>query len=198
MAISVNIQDFTDALNDQDGNTTSKTITTAASVKNKDILVLGGIIRNAVAENITSVPILGDIPLVGWLFKNKSKSFIKNNLLIFIAPQIITPKMIKSLDVYTDQKFAYSQQEMNAMNSLSNQRDPINRTFFDDASDATDKQMLAFAKTDPGLNRRAQMRQSKVDKQKRERQKIAEATSKSYRRNSRKNFLNNQTIAEAS
>lgn len=190
MAISVNIQDFTNALSESDGNTFTKTVTTAASVKNRDILVLGGIVRNAVSESITSVPILGDIPLVGWLFKNKTKSVVKNNLLIFIAPQIISPKMLRTLDAYTDQKFAFAQNEMEGMNSLSAKRDPINRTFFSDAGDPADKQLLAFAETDPSLNRQAELRRQQVQQEAKKIQQMLAETKKGKRRASRKKFRN--------
>lgn len=190
MAISVNIQDFTNALSEADGNTFTKTITTAASVKNRDILVLGGIVRNAVSESITSVPILGDIPLLGWLFKNKTKSVVKNNLLIFIAPQIISPKMLRTLDAYTDQKFAFAQNEMNSMNSLSAKRDPINRTFFSDAGDPADKQLMSFAKTDPSLNRQAQIRQEQEHAEAKRIQELLNQEKKGKRRTSRQKFRN--------
>lgn len=192
MAISVNIQDFSDALNPSDGNTSQKTITTAASVKNRDILVLGGIVRNAMIETVTSVPILGDIPLIGWFFKNKTKSAIRNNLLIFIAPQIISPKMLRTLDEYTDQKFAAAQKEMTAMDSISTRRDPINRAFFE-ATDATNKQLMNFAQTDPSLNRQAQMRQAKAEETVDAIHRKAYGEKKTYRRSNRKKFINPET-----
>ena len=52
-------------------------------------VVLGGLIGNATQEVITKVPILGDIPLLGWLFKRKSTVEKKTNMLIFITPYII-------------------------------------------------------------------------------------------------------------
>jgi general secretion pathway protein D len=52
-------------------------------------VVLGGLIGNNVQEVITKVPILGDIPLLGWLFKRKETVEKKTNLLIFITPKII-------------------------------------------------------------------------------------------------------------
>lgn len=52
-------------------------------------VVLGGLIGNSVQEVITKVPLLGDIPLLGWLFKRKETIEKKTNLLIFITPRII-------------------------------------------------------------------------------------------------------------
>jgi general secretion pathway protein D len=52
-------------------------------------VVLGGLIGNSVQEVITKVPLLGDIPFLGWLFKRKETVEKKTNLLIFITPRII-------------------------------------------------------------------------------------------------------------
>jgi len=40
-------------------------------------------------ENLTKVPVLGDLPLLGWLFKHKSTSKKKTNLLVFLTPHIV-------------------------------------------------------------------------------------------------------------
>jgi Flp pilus assembly secretin CpaC len=52
-------------------------------------VVLGGLIDTNVTESVTKVPILGDIPYLGWLFKRTSTQEEKTNLLIFINPTII-------------------------------------------------------------------------------------------------------------
>jgi len=52
-------------------------------------VVLGGLIGTNVQQTVTKVPFLGDIPLLGWLFKRKSTQEVKNNLLVFITPHII-------------------------------------------------------------------------------------------------------------
>jgi general secretion pathway protein D len=67
---------------------TSK-INNSVIVDTGDILVVGGLIRNNVIENIIKVPILGDIPILGKLFQNKSRSMEKRNLMVFIKPIIL-------------------------------------------------------------------------------------------------------------
>jgi general secretion pathway protein D len=52
-------------------------------------VVLGGLIRDREAENIKQVPGLGSIPLLGWLFKNRTKEKEKINLLLVMVPHII-------------------------------------------------------------------------------------------------------------
>ena len=48
------------------------------------------------------MPLLGDIPVLGWLFKHKSVNYKKTNLLVFITPYIVTKK--NRLDTITRQK----------------------------------------------------------------------------------------------
>ena len=62
---------------------------TTVVVEDGQTVVIGGLISET--ENLTKrkVPILGDIPLLGWFFQNKNKTKIKQNLMIFITPSII-------------------------------------------------------------------------------------------------------------
>jgi general secretion pathway protein D len=57
--------------------------------ENGRTVVLGGLIGTNISETETKVPWLGDIPFLGWLFKTKSTSEKKTNLLVFINPTII-------------------------------------------------------------------------------------------------------------
>lgn len=67
---------------------TSK-ITNAVIINSEDVLVLGGLISNSNNENINKVPILGDVPLIGKLFQQKTTNQQKKNLMVFIKPIII-------------------------------------------------------------------------------------------------------------
>lgn len=52
-------------------------------------VVLGGVFRNTIANNQSKVPFLGDLPGVGKLFRNDTKSNTKEELLIFVTPKIV-------------------------------------------------------------------------------------------------------------
>jgi general secretion pathway protein D len=67
----------------------SRATTTKLFVQSDDTVVLSGMIRSQVQEDVQKVPLLGDIPVIGWLFKNSSKKNVKTNLLVFITPRII-------------------------------------------------------------------------------------------------------------
>ena len=73
-----------------DGPTTSKrSASTTVVVKDRETMVIGGLIRDNLVESERKVPLLGDIPLLGWLFKYRTSRMEKTNLMIFITPYII-------------------------------------------------------------------------------------------------------------
>ncbi|WP_100266563.1 type IV pilus secretin family protein [Mariprofundus ferrinatatus] len=66
-----------------------KTVETKLLVNNGETVVLGGIYTQTESEQVNGVPLLKDIPLLGYLFKNKTITDNRNELLIFITPTII-------------------------------------------------------------------------------------------------------------
>ncbi len=62
---------------------------TTVMVKNGDTVVIGGLIHDAIATETNKIPLLGDIPILGWLFKSTSKVHTRNELLIFVTPNIM-------------------------------------------------------------------------------------------------------------
>ncbi len=75
---------------------------TKVTVADGKTIVVGGLIRNSKTVEETYIPILGDIPLLGHLFKRHSVSDSKTNLLVFITPNIVTKQ--DKMDILTDQK----------------------------------------------------------------------------------------------
>jgi general secretion pathway protein D len=67
----------------------TRKIETNIVVRNGDTAVLGGLMKEDDLETITKVPLLGDIPIIGWLFKSRSSSKEKTNMLIFLTPKIV-------------------------------------------------------------------------------------------------------------
>ena len=64
----------------------TKHVNTKVLVENGGTVVLGGIFQLTDTNNITKVPLLGDIPVLGYLFRNSARSTVKSELLIFITP----------------------------------------------------------------------------------------------------------------
>ncbi len=69
--------------------TTSRVTNTTVVVKDQDFIVLGGLMSDKVDESVQKVPLLGDIPILGWLFKAKTYKTLKSNLVILLHPRII-------------------------------------------------------------------------------------------------------------
>ena len=64
-------------------------VDTMILVDNGETIVLGGVYEQTKSNKVTRVPFFGDLPLVGFLFRNTSKSDDKSELLIFVTPKII-------------------------------------------------------------------------------------------------------------
>ena len=69
--------------------TNKREIKTTVLIEDGEILVLGGLIRDDVSELRSKVPILGDIPLLGYAFRSTREQHTKRNLMVFIHPRIL-------------------------------------------------------------------------------------------------------------
>ncbi len=73
--------------------------------KNGQTLVMGGIIQKQLADTLRKVPLLGDIPVLGWAFKKKDKVSHETELMVFLRPRITrTPEQAKELMEEMDRK----------------------------------------------------------------------------------------------
>ncbi|MDP8213405.1 MAG: secretin N-terminal domain-containing protein [Candidatus Zapsychrus exili] len=68
---------------------------TQVIIKSQDTLVIGGLIKSKEVDAKDKVPLLGDIPVLGLLFRHSRKEIEKTDLLIFITPSIVTPEFGK-------------------------------------------------------------------------------------------------------
>lgn len=85
--------------------TNKREIKTTVMADNNDIIVLGGLIREDETETVRKVPLLGDIPFIGALFRSTSISLEKRNLMVFIKPQIMHDR--DSLAKLSSEKYRY-------------------------------------------------------------------------------------------
>lgn len=132
LQVAISIDAFTDTNNPTSATKNTNTIKTNANVGNRQVLALGGLLKSNEADITTKVPGIGDIPVIGWIFKNKTKIKTKNNLLVFISPRIVEPKLEGGIDTYSREKTEYSKQIMRDMRHPSERRDVIHRWFFKD------------------------------------------------------------------
>lgn len=83
--------------------TLKRTIDTTVIVDDKSTIVIGGLIEDTNAVSVYKVPLLGDIPVLGWLFKVQKSSQQKTNLFIFLTPHVINNPS-EAADVYGQKK----------------------------------------------------------------------------------------------
>lgn len=69
--------------------TLKRTVDTDVLIQNANTVVIGGLIEDNRTVSEFKVPLLGDIPLLGWLFKSQSESQQKTNLFIFLTPRVV-------------------------------------------------------------------------------------------------------------
>ena len=69
--------------------TSKRSIETNVLVDDGQIIVLGGLIEDSVTDSVEKVPGLGDIPVVGNLFKYRTRGRAKTNLMVFLRPSVI-------------------------------------------------------------------------------------------------------------
>ncbi|MEC4890477.1 MAG: secretin N-terminal domain-containing protein [Nitrospira sp.] len=69
--------------------TTKRSMETTTIARDNQTIVVGGLVRDNVTISERKVPLLGDIPLIGWLFRFQSRQTEKLNLLVFLTPQLV-------------------------------------------------------------------------------------------------------------
>lgn len=70
--------------------TTKRAIDTTVLAQDRQTIVLGGLISDNIRKTVHKVPLLGDIPILGYLFRSTSQSHQKQNLMVFLRPTILT------------------------------------------------------------------------------------------------------------
>jgi general secretion pathway protein D len=92
-----------------DITTSKREITSNVLIEDGGIIVIGGLISNEYDHTETRVPLLGNIPIIGELFKDHSATLTKKNLMIFIRPQIMHDGTDMSLE--TNSKYNFIREE---------------------------------------------------------------------------------------
>jgi general secretion pathway protein D len=120
LVISQEVSTLESTSTDLRPTTLKRTIDTTVIVTDGSTVVIGGLIEDNESESEQKVPLLGDIPILGWLFKTRAESNTKTNLFVFITPRVIkTPgeadqlfrKKKSHIDKLSDQKNALDEME---------------------------------------------------------------------------------------
>ena len=111
-------------------NQISRNVTTNANVRTGHILALGGLTRVDTTVEQLETPLLAKIPIIGWLFKDRTNTTNKNNLTVFISPTIIMPRLRGGVSAYTKNHVQLAKSYSREGMLFDNLRDPITRWFF--------------------------------------------------------------------
>ena len=81
----------------------TRKVKTSVMVKTGDTVVIGGLLDENVQESVSKVPLLGDIPILGHLFRSTSSKKVKKNLMVFLRPTIIRDDL--TMNAISGQKY---------------------------------------------------------------------------------------------
>ncbi len=85
--------------------TNKRAVASTVLVDDGQIVVIGGLIQDAVSDGVEQVPVLGSIPWIGGLFRSRTRSHSKTNLMIFLRPTLVRDS--QRADVFTGQRYDY-------------------------------------------------------------------------------------------
>jgi general secretion pathway protein D len=89
LKISQQVTKVTSASSSATPTTLKRTTKTTVVVKDNETIVISGLMGDSTQDTTYKVPLLGDIPILGWLFKTYSTSREKTNLYVFLTPHIV-------------------------------------------------------------------------------------------------------------
>jgi len=134
---------------------TTRSVETRVVVRDQQTVLIGGLMQDTETSDISQVPILGDIPLLGYLFKYTKKSKHKTNLLIMLTPYIIKDQ--RDLQQIQQRKLRQNDEFFGAVTSLESMKfapevdyhrkrgliEEINRAVIDAEADAAARAAVA-------------------------------------------------------
>jgi general secretion pathway protein D len=89
LKISQQVTKVTSASTSPTPTTLKRTAKTTVVVKDNETVVIGGLVGDSTEKDAYKIPLLGDIPILGWLFSTHSTSREKTNLYVFLTPHIV-------------------------------------------------------------------------------------------------------------
>ncbi len=90
--------------------TTKRATKTSVVVRDRQTVVISGLMQEEEEESTLKTPLLGDIPVVGWLFKHKGSTRKKTNLLVFVTPHIVKDSL-QLAKITSDKRDEFSENE---------------------------------------------------------------------------------------
>lgn len=144
LAIDTKIENF-DSTNSTNGNKSTKHVKTDVTIADGQVLILGGFVSTQVNDNAQKTPVFGDIPILGWFFKNKQRTIIKNYVFIFMSPSIIKPREKPGMQLYTKMKLHEATDQIEKTIITTKTRDPLFNWFFNPKSENYSHKVIDYA-----------------------------------------------------
>ena len=110
LTISQEVSSLASAIGAVDLITNKRTLSTQVMVPDNSVLILGGLITDDLTETESRVPGLGDIPILGELFKFRNNTHVKRNLMVFIRPRILRDRAVQESITHSKYNFIRAQQ----------------------------------------------------------------------------------------
>ncbi len=127
--------------------TTKRSVKSVILANDGQVIVTGGLIADNVNESLQKVPFLGDIPLLGAMFRSKKTTVTKRNLLLFLQPTIIRDNE-KAAQV-TDRKYALMRSVSLGIDEFGNLRTLDDSMYPEDASELLQNGLQKIAPNEP-------------------------------------------------
>jgi general secretion pathway protein D len=108
--------------------TLKRTIDTTVIVDDNSTVVIGGLIDDSFSKTEYKIPLLGDIPLLGWLFKSKKSQREKTNLFVFLTPHVINNKA-DAQKIYNQKKEKIGEVEKGSIKMYKTKEEENTSTF---------------------------------------------------------------------
>lgn len=129
--LTIDIQDFVNSpLSADPATKTQRKIQTKTIVANREVLALGGLVRTKTDKSQSKTPILGNIPVLGWLFKNRADTDTQESLLILISTNIIEPMDKQAVAAITNKRIDEYHGSLQAIKDPAEKIDPVHRWYF--------------------------------------------------------------------
>ena len=105
------LQAFWDLTNDVVGSTgvkykriKTREVDTEVNIDDGEVIVIGGLLKKEKGKTVNKVPFLGDIPLLGYIFRKNTETNTDKELLIFIIPKILKESISQASDLQDKMK----------------------------------------------------------------------------------------------
>jgi general secretion pathway protein D len=148
LELSIKINEFDSPINPQEFNYTiqKRTIMSNINLRDGEITVLGGLSRYDIAKGQRQVPLLGNIPIIGYLFKNRNQTNTQRVIVVFLKPTIVRPRIAGGANQNTLDRYKIARDITTVDSKLFNNLfDPITSYFFMPEKDAQiTREMDAF------------------------------------------------------